>query len=99
MKKWSFVLLFSNLIDGAATAFVISNQIYVEYNPLVRYLYSVHPSLFLIGKAVLLGIGISAMVANPTDTATRLTFKAVTVFYTLLAIYQVAALTLLWLYS
>lgn len=98
MKKWSATLFLFNLIDAVATSFVLTNGIDVEYNPLVRYLYGVHPVAFFVIKLSLLIVAISVAIANTSDQKVRLTFKAVTVFYGALALYQIAALAF-WRFS
>lgn len=95
MKKWIAVLFVFNLIDVAATAFVLSNGLGVEYNPVVSYLYKVHPFAFLIAKSVVMWVALSVAWVDHDKEHVRLTLIAVTVFYGLLSLYQL--LTLAWI--
>jgi hypothetical protein len=93
--KWLVWLLFAfNCIDFAATAYVLTRALAVEYNPVAAYLYGFHPAAWLIVKFLLWMVGAMALLSNPTDKSHRTLFLVVTVFYGCLALYQIAVLTI-----
>jgi hypothetical protein len=93
VKNWVVALFLGNLIDTVATAFVLANGIATEYNPVVGYLYRVHPYLFLTVKSLALGAALFVAWTDHKTSHIRLTLIAVTVFYGALSLYQVVTLT------
>lgn len=97
LKNWLLSLFAFNLIDTATTILFLSNQLGHEYNPVVRFLYGIHPGVFLIFKMAIgwFAIGLYASGKEISKSA-RLTIIASTVFYGLLSLYQLAVVGL-WL--
>ena len=92
MKKWVALMVGFNVFDAVSTIYVVSTSIGQELNPLVRYLYGLHPVLWLVMKFSLVLIGSVAVLDRSSPEYTHLTYKMVTVFYGLLSLYQLVAL-------
>lgn len=94
MHWWVRSLFVFNVIDIAATVFVITSATGSEYNPIASWLYNFHPVVWMLVKFALWSIGAAALMSNPDDKTHRLVFACVTVFYGVLSLYQIAVLTL-----
>lgn len=92
VKKWVALMVGFNVIDAVSTIYVVSKALDSELNPLVGYLYGFHPVVWLAVKFSLILIG-SLVVLKRAEH--RLTFIAVTIFYGLLSLYQIAVLIFL----
>lgn len=56
----AFVLVF-NILDGAATIFVVGIEKAYEANPIMAFLLNIHPIVFMIGKLFLVSTGVLLM--------------------------------------
>jgi len=86
VNRWFVVLLLSNVVDAISTAYVLTHNLAKEYNPIVQFLYGWHPYIFFAVKTV--AIAVAAVVVAEQPEKHRLTLSGVTVFYVLLALYQ-----------
>lgn len=92
MKKWVALMVGFNIFDAVSTIYVVSTAIGQELNPLVLFLYGLHPILWVVTKFSLVLIGSIAVLDTHVPEYTHLTYKGVTVFYGLLTLYQLVAL-------
>lgn len=92
-NRWLVVLFLGNVVDAAATAYVLQHGLGVEFNPLVRFLYGWHPVAFFLVKTVAVAVAFWAVNGEPEKH--RLTLAAVAVFYGFLSLYQIVALIFL----
>lgn len=85
--KWFAVLVVLNIVDAAATWFVLSNEIAYEYNPIIRWAFEYQPlsllGLFLV-KTLLLGLFGFWVANNDKPKLTK-----ITIMYGALTLYQI----------
>lgn len=86
MNRWLVVLLVGNVVDAITTAYVLTHNLAKEYNPIVQFLYGWHPYIFFAVKTIV--IAVAAIVVGEQPEKHRLTLAGVTVFYAVLAMYQ-----------
>jgi len=92
VKTWVWLMVGFNVFDVVSTVFVVSTSIGQELNPLVLFLYGLHPIVWVATKFSLVLIGSLAVLDRSSPNYLRLTYKAVAVFYGLLSLYQLVAL-------
>ncbi|MBU8770757.1 DUF5658 family protein [Cytobacillus oceanisediminis] len=96
MKKILQYLAFINLLDGLLTFFGIKLSLIEEVNPIMDFLYTIEPLLFLSVIAVLSGflILLSTSINFPPQTKVKVLAKGAAYLYSFILVLHV-----LWIYK
>ncbi|WP_053437149.1 DUF5658 family protein [Sporosarcina globispora] len=96
MNKILQDLAFVNLLDGILTFFGLNLSLIEEVNPIMDFLYTIEPLLFLSIKAVFSGflILLSTSINFPQQTKVKVMAKGAVYLYSLILVIHV-----LWIYE